>query len=210
MLPVIQYISQGNSYLDHLESIQECLDGGIRCIQLRVKKGSFEPDYLELIGEVKKRCREVGALFIINDHVGLVRAFDVDGVHLGQGDLSYAEARRILGPDKIIGRTANTKEQLRYELEQGCDYIGLGPYRHTHTKTHLAPILGIGGLLDAMMDVNQRYPQLPVYAVGGIELADLAEIRSAGLTGVAVSGALFKTKQTRLWVDTAAKIFRHE
>lgn len=120
------------------------LEGGCRWIQLRMKdagESEIERTALRLIPE----CRRRGAIFIIDDHVELAIKTGADGVHLGKNDMSVADARRLAGPDFIIGGTANTFEDIQRIAREGADYIGCGPFRFTTTKKNLAPVLGADG-----------------------------------------------------------------
>ena len=102
-------------------------------------------EVLRIGREIEKLCREYGAKFILDDHVELVRELNADGVHLGKLDMPVAEARRLLGPEYLIGATANTFEDIERGAGQGADYIGLGPFRFTQTKRNLSPVLGLEG-----------------------------------------------------------------
>ena len=123
----LQYISQGNSIDEQLQNIREALEHGCQWIQLRFKKATSE-DSMTLAKAVKILCQEYSATFIINDNVPLALEIDADGVHLGLKDMKIANAREILGKDKIIGGTANTLEDIKKQINQGADYIGLGPF----------------------------------------------------------------------------------
>lgn len=104
---------------------------------------------------IKEICQYYNALFIVNDQVEIARQLDADGVHLGLEDMNPEEARKILGPDKIIGATCNTMEDIRLRAIQKVDYIGLGPFRYTTTKQKLSPVGGRG------------LPENPAYYVPG-------------------------------------------
>ena len=129
----LQYISQGNSIDEQLQNIREALEHGCQWIQLRFKKATSE-DSMTLAKAVKILCQEYSATFIINDNVPLALEIDADGVHLGLKDMKIANAREILGKDKIIGGTANTLEDIKKQINQGADYIGLGPFRFTKNQ----------------------------------------------------------------------------
>lgn len=139
------------------------------------------------VGEL---CRRAGATFIIDDCVDLVSAVGADGVHLGKNDMPVAQARRVLGPGVIIGATANTFDDIVRAAEAGADYIGLGPLRFTTTKKNLSPVLGYEGYADILGRCRRAGITLPVVAIGGITVDDLAPLRLAGAAGVAVSGSI--------------------
>src|SRR5207344_844126 len=135
----LQYISQGNTVQEQLYNIHQTLDNGCDWIQLRFKNASAI-DLFTLAEAVKFLCEEYLATFIINDNVHLAQQLVADGVHLGLSDMKIEEARSLLG-NKIIGGTANTFEDVWQPATENCDYIGLGPYQFTTTKSNLSPTL---------------------------------------------------------------------
>ena len=132
----------------------------------------------------------------VRDGVELVGELDADGVHLGKLDTPVAEARRILGPEYLIGATANTFEDIERGAGQGADYIGLGPFRFTQTKRNLSPVLGLEGYRTIMERCRNAGIALPVVAIGGITAADVEDILATGVTGIALSGALLQAENT--------------
>jgi len=189
MMYKLQYISQGRTVQEQTENIQSALDAGCRWVQLRFKNAeNNELDDLAL--QVRKMCSAYRATFIMNDHVDIAKRTDADGVHLGLLDTSIAEARKILGENKIIGGTANTISDVMMRINEKCDYIGLGPFRFTPTKEKLSPVLGLDGIAQIMKEVLSGEKQIPVYVVGGIIQDDVAAIMGTGVFGVAVSGVL--------------------
>ena len=128
----LQYISQGFTGKEQLKNIQNLLDAGCEWVQLRFKNGKNK-ELHNLAERVKKLCSTYHTKFIMNDHVNLAKIVDADGVHLGLHDTSIAQARTILGGNKIIGGTANTIQDVMMRINEKCDYIGLGPFRFTST-----------------------------------------------------------------------------
>lgn len=189
MMHKLQYISQGKTVQEQTENIQSALDSGCRWIQLRFKN-AWNNELADLAVQVKKMCSAYGATFIMNDRVYIAKIADADGVHLGLSDTSIAEARSILGENKIIGGTANTISDVMIRINEKCDYIGLGPFRFTSTKEKLSPVLGLDGIAQIMKAVLSGEKQIPIYAVGGIIPDDVAAIIETGVFGVAVSGVL--------------------
>lgn len=186
----LQYISTGKTAPEQLLNIQRALDHGATWIQLRWKEA--QPlAYHTLAENVKGLCAAYHATYIVNDEVEMAAAVDADGVHVGLQDTAVADARALLGPGKIIGGTANTIHDVRQRQQEGCDYIGLGPFRFTTTKAKLSPILGADGYRDIIAELEQiGTPYPPIYAIGGIQLADLPLLRSLGVYGVAISGLI--------------------
>lgn len=180
------------------------LKGGCRWVQLRHKDAPRQELMAEgrAIGEL---CRRYGATFIIDDHVDLVDELQADGVHLGKNDMPVEEARRLLGPMKIIGATANEQADIERAAAAGADYIGLGPYRFTTTKAKLSPTLG----LDGYRRIIGSHPGLPIVAIGGIKAEDVEPIMASGADGVAVSGAIINApdpeRETKLIIDYLEK-----
>ncbi|MEJ7829630.1 MAG: thiamine phosphate synthase, partial [Segetibacter sp.] len=188
MFSKLQYISQGATAKEQYNNIHEVLDAGCGWVQLRFKNASPE-DITALAEQVKKLCSGYAATFIINDHPHIAKQVNADGVHLGLEDISIKEAKRIVG-NKIIGGTANTIAHVLQRVEEGCSYIGLGPFRFTTTKEKLSPILGLEGYAAIVNKLSKQQNEIPIYAIGGIILEDIAGIIQIGLYGVAVSGVI--------------------
>lgn len=186
----LQFISSGGTISTQQLHIRKALDNGAKWIQLRWKNADPFSHY-RLAEEVKKYCDAYRATYIINDDIKLAHAVGADGVHLGLKDDTIADARAMLGKQKIIGGTANTIQDVMQRIQEGCDYIGLGPFRFTTTKENLSPILGATGYADIIRRLDHDGLSCPpIYAIGGIRLGDLALIRSIGIYGVAVSGLI--------------------
>jgi thiamine-phosphate pyrophosphorylase len=190
----LQYISQGESVEEQLFNIHQALDNGCDWIQMRFKHQKPKKKYA-LAEAVKFLCEEYLANFIINDDVHLAEKINADGVHLGLTDMGVMEARSILGKTKIIGATANTFEDIIHQVNNGCDYIGLGPFQHTITKSNLSPILGFEGYRSIIAKMNQSQIEIPIYAIGGIALQDVETLITTGIHGIAVSGIITKSNQ---------------
>lgn len=174
--------------LSHAEQARRLCEAGARWIQLRTKATPRE-DWLRVAREVAETCRRHRAICIVNDDLEVAVAVGADGVHLGRHDLDWPEARRRLGPDRLLGGTVNDLADVARAQACGVlDYVGVGPLRFTTTKRDLAPVLGLAGLT-ALIDALGG---LPAWVIGGVEATDLPSLRLAGATGVAVSSALFR------------------
>ena len=184
-----QYISQGAAINEHLENIKKVCEAGCKRIQLRLKNVTLV-DYLNAAIKARKVCDYYGAVLIINDNIGVAGESNADGVHLGLTDTNPKEARKQLGNEAIIGGTANTLEDCLQHINNGVDYIGVGPFRFTKTKDKLSPILGVEGYTKIVESITNKGYQLPIVGIGGITLEDLSEIANTGLSNVAVSGLL--------------------
>lgn len=188
MIERLQFISQETEMITHLQSIEAACKAGVKWVQLRVKERA-PAEVLELALAAREICSYYGAKLIVNDRPEIAKEAGADGVHLGKLDMPVAEARKIVG-DMIIGATANTIEDIQAHVENGADYVGLGPYRFTATKKNLSPILGLEGYERILTACRDRNISLPVVAIGGIGVADIAGLRRAGLHGIAVSSLI--------------------
>ncbi|KNZ69883.1 phosphomethylpyrimidine kinase [Thermincola ferriacetica] len=166
------------------EVVSQALAGGAGIIQLREKKWTTR-QLVEVGRELQRLARENNALFIVNDRIDVALAVDADGVHLGQDDMPVRMARRVIGPDMILGISAETVEEALTAEKEGADYIGFGPVFHTDTK----PDAGTARGLELLAQVKKAV-SIPVYGIGGIKLDNAAEVLSAGADGVAVITAV--------------------
>ena len=205
---MIQFISHYNERYGYLDSVRMALEGGCRWIQLRVKDAT-DDQVRPMAVEAQRMCREAGATFIIDDRVELVRELGADGVHLGLKDMPVAEARRILGDRFIIGGTANTFDQARAHYEASANYIGCGPFRFTTTKKNLAPILGLEGYRSIMEMMREHGIDIPVVAIGGIEVSDIPDILATGVSGIALSGVVLRADDPVLKMKQIINITQH-
>jgi thiamine-phosphate pyrophosphorylase len=189
MFSKLQYISQGNTASEQLKNIQEVLDGGCTWIQLRFKKAE-QTEFMKVAESVKKMLTAYKATLIINDHADIAKAVDADGVHLGLQDMPVIEAKKIIGEHKIIGGTANTFEHVIQRYNEGCHYVGVGPFRFTTTKEKLSPVLGLEGYNMLIKKLDAQGISLPIYAIGGIIPDDMEALMQTGIYGIAVSGTI--------------------
>jgi len=182
----LQYISQGNTWDEQANNIITALNNGVKWVQLRWKNASKE-EIFDLARLVKVWCMSHKAKLIINDHVDIAKSVNADGVHLGLADMKVVEAKQILGEGKIYGGTANKLEDIYLRMEEGCDYVGLGPFRFTSTKEKLSPILGLAGYQQILDHLHKLKSFPPIIAIGGISLEDIAALQHVGVYGVALS-----------------------
>lgn len=170
--------------VDSLDGARTALEGGIRVLQYRNKRG-IDADALRAM---RDRTRASDALLILNDDCEATRAFDCDGVHLGPDDEGYgdvARVRALLGDDRLIGLSCGTAGEARAAQEEGADYVGVGPVFATASKSDAGEPIGIAGLR-AVADATS----LPAVAIGGISLQNIARVRTSGVTMAAVLSAL--------------------
>jgi thiamine-phosphate pyrophosphorylase len=167
-----------------LETTEAMLAGGVGILQLRAKKLA-PADILALARKISPLCKKAGVPFVINDHPDLVESSGADGVHVGQDDISVAEARRRVGPGKLIGLSTHSPAQARAAFAQKPDYIGFGPLFATPTKPDYKPI-GTQDIVEVHREVA-----LPIFCIGGIKRENLTAILASGaLRVVIVSGIL--------------------
>jgi thiamine-phosphate pyrophosphorylase len=164
--------------------IEEAIAGGADAIQLREKDASTL-ELIELGRALRDLTRRRGVLFIVNDRVDVALAVDADGVHVGQDDMPAPLARRLVGPDRIVGVSATTLAEAEQAARDGADYLGVGPIYPTGTKLDAKPATGV-----ELIGQAKRATGMPVVGIGGIGPANAAEAVAAGADGVAVISAI--------------------
>jgi thiamine-phosphate pyrophosphorylase len=174
-------LSRGKS---HLEVMRAAIEGGATAIQLRDKEASTR-ELIEVGQALRELTRERGVAFIVNDRVDVALAVDADGVHVGQDDMPAMLARKLVGPDKIVGVSASTVEEALQAEADGADYVSASPVFSTPTKTDTPPPTGLEGLRAFVETLR-----VPVVAIGGINEGNVEEVIKAGAAGVAVISAV--------------------
>jgi thiamine-phosphate pyrophosphorylase len=165
-------------------TVPVALQAGADVIQVRVK-GWTDHQLLELAEQVVALCQSYGAACIVNDRVDVALAAGADGVHLGADDLPVSVARRLLGPDAVVGGTARDAATARALVAAGASYLGVGPCFATVTKTGLPDPIGLAGVAAVAAAV-----EVPIIAIGGVRSDQIAPLRAAGAYGVAVVDAV--------------------
>lgn len=186
---MLQFITHPSPRFSITEEVRLVLEGGCKWIQLRMKDASYDEMRATAL-EIIPLCKENDAIMVIDDNVRLTDELRVHGVHLGKNDMPPRQAREELGPHAIIGVTANTAEDILGMRGIDVDYVGLGPFRFTTTKSALSPVIGIDGYRDIMSAIRNAGSELPVVAIGGITLDDIIPLMETGINGVAMSGAI--------------------
>lgn len=192
-LPKWQFITQEKDPMRLLQQIHDFSSWGCPWIQLRMKNTSNDV-IVSTAFKAKEICQAYNTRLSINDHVHIAQQVNADGLHLGKNDMTVADARKIVGKHMIIGATANTFKDIEKLAMQELQYIGLGPFAFTKTKSSLSPILGLQGYEVILTKMKENNIHIPVYAVGGIELSDISSIFDLGVHGIAVSGMLHNAK----------------
>jgi thiamine-phosphate pyrophosphorylase len=178
-------------------TIAEAAAGGAQVIQLR-EKGLDDRALLDRARRVRRWTTDVGACFIVNDRPDIARLAEADGVHLGQTDMSVSDARRILGPNAIIGVSTHDPEQLRQAVTETIDYVAVGPIFSSQTKS-FDSLVGVDLVRQAATITD-----MPWFAIGGLNTANLPEVIDAGAKRIAVSHAICQANDPR----QAARLLR--
>jgi thiamine-phosphate pyrophosphorylase len=164
--------------------VEAAVRGGVTAVQLR-EKSCPTSDFIQLGRELKTLLAPLQVPLIVNDRVDIALEIGADGVHIGQGDMDSAHARKLMGPGAIIGLSIETMEQARAAVPLDVDYLGVGPVFATATKMDAAPPVGLAAL--AQIRAISRHP---IVAIGGIGLENAGQAIYAGADGVAVVSAI--------------------
>lgn len=170
-----------------LTVVEEACKGGATLVQLREKLASTR-EYLEKAAAVHEVTRRYGIPLIIDDRVDVALAIDAEGVHVGQSDMPVAVARKLMGPDKIVGATTKTVPQALEAYEQGADYLGVGAIYPTTTK-----VKTVLTSVDTLKEIVKAVP-LPVNAIGGLNKDNIFVLENSGIAGVCVVSAIMKAE----------------
>ena len=181
------------------QDVEAAIKGGATFIQLREKKLD-EEHFLEEAKEIKELCKKYRVPFVINDNVDIALAMDADGVHVGQSDMEAGMVREKLGPDKIIGVSAQTVEQAILAEQKGADYLGVGAVFPTGSKDDAVEVSH-----DTLKAICEAV-HIPVIAIGGISTGNVMELSGSGICGIAVISAIFAKPD----IETAAKELREQ
>jgi len=171
-----------------IEVVEAAIRGGATVIQYREKQAPTRR-MVEEARLLRTLCKAKGVPFIVNDRVDVALAVDADGVHLGDDDMPVSIARRLLGPGKIIGASADTVEKALFYASEGADYLGVGSIYVTTTKPDAGPPIGVEGLVRIIQAVS-----IPVVAIGGINEDNVAQVIEAGAAGAAVVSAVMAAR----------------
>ena len=180
-------------------AVKQSLRGGATCIQLREKQLSDE-ELLKDALQIKKLCKQYCAPFIVNDRVKLAMQLDADGVHVGQSDMDAHAVRKKIGPDKILGVSAQNVDQALKAQTNGADYLGVGAVFPTKSKDDACAV-SLQTLSEICAAVN-----IPVVAIGGININNINELAGSGIAGVALISALYAQNN----IENATKEMRDE
>lgn len=161
-----------------IETVADAIRGGARMVQYREKDLPM-PEIIKQAHEIAELCRQSNVLFAINDHIDVAVSVDADGIHVGQRDATYYEARDAVGSEKIVGVSASSVAQAVEAARNGADYVGLGPVFHTYTKRDAGKAIGLSTITEAKSRAG-----IPIAGIGGITLENCASVIKAGADGV--------------------------
>ncbi len=193
--------STGFTEEEFLCRTEAALQGGVTFLQIR-EKGKTTREYLDLARKVHDLTRKYNVPLIIDDRLDIAMAIDAEGVHLGQSDMPIDMARKIFGPDKIIGATAKTVSQALEAYEQGADYLGVGAIYPTTTK-----VKTVLTSTDTLRDICNAVP-IPANAIGGLNKDNIDVLAGIPIAGICVVSAIMKAddpKQAAIELIARAK-----
>ena len=181
------------------EVVRDSLDGGVTFLQLREKNLDEDSFYEEAV-RLQAMAREYKVPFVINDNVEIAVRMNADGVHVGQDDMEAGNVRALIGPDKILGVSAQTVEQAVLAEQQGADYLGVGAVFPTGSKDDAVdvPFETLKAICEAV--------SIPVVAIGGITLENTPELAGTGICGIAVISAIYAQKDIREAASALKKV----
>jgi thiamine-phosphate pyrophosphorylase len=183
----------------NLQVIEAAVRGGVTLVQLREKEATTKEFYQEGL-KIRAYLKASNIPLIINDRLDIALALDAEGVHLGREDMPINVARKVLGPQKIIGASVFTLEEAKIAEASGADYLGLSPIFVTQTKPELIRQLGIEGI-----PLLREAVQIPVVGIGSMSQANAYEAVKAGLDGVAVVSAICSREDPRAAAEAIKK-----
>ncbi len=179
-----------------LPALEAALEGGVQILQLR-DYNLADAELLEAAKTLRALTLKTKTLFIVNNRPDIAVLSEADGAHVGQGDMPVAQARKILGPDKILGVSTHALDQAKRALAEGADYIGVGPVYATPTKAGREPVG-----LDYVRQVASLKSAVPFFAIGGIDAQNLTPVLEAGGRRIAVVRALGEAKRPEAAAQT--------
>lgn len=182
--------------------VEQAVLGGVTMVQLREKQASTKDFYNTAIS-LKKCLSSYNIPLIINDRIDIALACDADGIHIGQDDMPCDIARELIGPNKIIGLSVDSIEDVIAANTMDIDYIGISPIFNTPTKVNTAPPFGLEGVKQAMQLTHH-----PAITIGGIQIHNAKEVMQTGVNGIAVVSAIICADQPRVAAKELSNIIK--
>jgi len=183
-----------------ISDVKNAMEAGVSVVQYRSKIGRTE-SVIEEAKALKKICKGK-ILFIINDIVGIALSVDADGMHVGQGDMPYETARKLLGKNKIIGMTVHNIEEAKIAEKRGADYLGVSPIFSTTTKKDVGEPCGI----ELIREIKKNC-SIPITAIGGINLDNVKEVVDAGADAICAISAVVTKDNVKEEIEKFQKFF---
>lgn len=193
--------STGLSEQEFLSRTEQALQGGVTLLQIREKERSTR-EYIHLAAQVHELSKRYNVPLLVDDRVDVALAVDAEGVHVGQTDMPVDLARRLLGPDKIVGATAKTVPQALEAWQQGADYLGVGAIYPTTTK-----VVTVITSTETLADICAAVP-IPVNAIGGLNRDNLGVLKGTGIRGICVVSAIMKAADPKAAARQLREAFR--
>jgi len=190
----------GLSLAGNISDVRNALLAGVKFVQYRAKHLSTKEMYAEAF-KLRKMCRK--ATFLVNDRLDIALAVDADGIHLGQDDLPYRLARKLLGKKKIIGVTVHSVKEAKGAQRLGADYLGVSPIFSTSTKQDAGKAVGVALLKNIKEEVS-----IPVVAIGGINLSNADRVIRAGADGLCAISAVVRKRDVRGKIEKFQGLFK--
>jgi thiamine-phosphate pyrophosphorylase len=188
---------------DLLWVLEQALEGGVNAVQLREKDlGGKDLSYLA--EKTRRLCERYHASLLINDRVDVALAVNAAGVQLGKASLPIETARALLGPEKLIGASIHSSEELSEAKERGADFVVFGPVYYTRSKAGFGPPQGLASLKNIV-----ETSLLPVYAIGGITSTNAHAVKNLGVRGVALIGAIISAERPKEAAETIVRLLRN-
>jgi thiamine-phosphate pyrophosphorylase len=186
-----------------LQKVEAALQGGVTILQLREKEKSTR-EYMELATKVHAITKKYGVPLIIDDRVDVALAIDAEGVHVGQSDMPVDIARKLMGPEKIVGATTKTVEQAKKAYEKGADYLGVGAIYPTTTK-----VKTVLTSVDTLRDICNAVP-IPANAIGGLNKDNIHVLKGVPIAGICVVSAIMKAEDSGVATKELLDRWRYE
>lgn len=189
----LYFITDSTGYEEEkfLDQIEQAILGGVTFLQLREKEKSTRA-YIELAEKVHQITKKYKVPLIIDDRVDVAMAIDAEGVHVGQSDMPVHIARKLMGPDKIIGATTKTVDQAVEAYKQGADYLGVGAIYPTTTK-----VKTVLTSIETLEEICSTVP-IPVNAIGGLQKENIDILKGIPIAGICVVSAIMKAQDGRI------------
>lgn len=195
-LPKFHYITGKSAKSTYNKLIEDACMAGVELVHLKVLGLEYD-DWLETARYARDYCEMYGVKLVVHNHPRIAKEVQAYALYLDKGE-SPAAARAMIGENIILGATAHNGEDVQRLIEEGVDYIGIGPFKPTEDKMISAPPLGIEGLQEVVNQLEASFFKLPLIAFGGIEHDDVISIMKTGVHGIGVGNGINKAARRQL------------